>query len=571
MSKQIKKTQPVARTSAVNEARNTAPAAPKASGSFYTNPYFLLSAIVFLLYAGSIKFDFTELDDTIFIKDPQFVALHESFNHIGEIFTRGLFNATTDPYYRPLFSFSMMVNYSVSQTEIWSYHLFNILFHIGNVLLVYKLLCKILTDKYHALLLAGIYGVHPVLSQAVAWIPGRNDTILALFSFSFFLKIIDYSDEKKPMDLVWSIVLLLGAFFTKETAVFLPPVGFLILLLGRGKKPFERESLVQYGAWAGVFVFWFLVRRSIVGENSMGETGQLLADFMHRSPLVIQYLGKILFPFNLSVFPILEDTVYYFGFAAIAVIGFLLALSKQVNWKIVTLGFGIFIALLIPALLLPVKLNQQTFEHRLYLPIVGILIVMSETMLFKGVEQKKLLMGTGGVGIVFAFINLFIHQPNFRDAKTFWAAAARTSPNSAYANMMLAARTQDLPTSYVLFHKAYKLDSNEKYLNYYYGVMLQKQDSVLASGRYFLKEKKISNYYECDFYLSRYAMESHDTVGAISYMEEFRKKEPGNSMACNNLLLMYITARQVDKARNLASEMQAHGMQVPPQLIQALR
>ena len=35
---------------------------------------------------------------------------------------------------------------------------------------------------------------------------------------------------------------------------------------------------------------------------------------------------------------------------------------------------------------------------------------------------------------------------------------------------------------------AYQLNPNEKYLNYYYGVMMQHQDSMFESEKYFLKE-----------------------------------------------------------------------------------
>jgi hypothetical protein len=532
-------------------------------------PLLWLGLAAVLVYCSSCYFGLTELDDSIFIRD--FHAYNEDLAHLFTSFHRGLFDAVKDPYYRPLFMDSMILNNLAGEfgSNIGSYHVVNVLFHIIAVLLLYKLLIKLKVKELHAFLLCLLFSVHPVLSQAVAWIPGRNDTMLAIFVFSFLIFSIDYADKRKLSQLLLSALFLLLAYFTKETAVFAAPVAFVMLVFLRNKKWNERSNLVQYGVWAACFLLWFAVRASATIQTNIG-IAQVAHDFIPRLPLIIQYLGKIFFPFNLSVFPIQQDTVYYYGIAALLFLAAIIALNKERNLKVIFSGLGIFLLFLLPVLFVPARLNEQAFEHRLYLPVIGILLLLPQTTLLNNRLKEKQLLAAGiGVCGLFAVIN-FQHQRSFEDPLTFWTKAADSSPHSAFANMMLAARLDkdDIERSGALFRKAYQLNPNEKYLNFYMGVLLQKKDSVKESEPYLLAEKNASNYYECDFYLARVAMEKKDLNGAIAYLEAYLKKDVNNSSAHNNLLLLYRDTQQPAKGRAHIIEMQQAGLKVPKEIQQ---
>jgi len=533
-------------------------------------PLLWLALAAILVYIVSLSFGYTELDDSIFIRD--FQAYNEDLHNLLVSFQRGLFDAVKDPYYRPLFSDVMILNYQLSGTDILSYHAVNILLHMTAVLLVYKLLVRVQIKELTAFILALVFAVHPVLSQAVAWIPGRNDTLLAIFVLGFLIYAIDYSNNGKIKDLSLSAFFLLLAFFTKETAVFAPPVAFILLVFVLGKKWQDKRNLLLYAKWVGCYLVWFVARSLATTSSSGIASKEGISETFRRLPVIIQYLGKIFLPINLSVFPTQQDTSYYYGIFAIAVLVLIIALSKQRNMKIVLGSLGIFLLFLMPALLVPDRLNQQTFEHRLYLPIIGILLLLPQTVLFNNkLTNKQLFTCSVAICIVFAAINIY-HQQSFASPRAFWTQATETSPNSAYANMMLAARLDkdEVGRSEELFRKAYRLNPNEKYLNFYMGDMLQKHDSVAASEKYLLAEKKNSDYYLCDFLLARVAMEKKDYNGATNYLATYLKKDPKNSMANNNLLLLYMQTQQPDKARAQVRQMQQIGMQVPPTVLHQL-
>jgi hypothetical protein len=535
-------------------------------------PVLWLALAGLAVYFLTFFFGLTELDDSIFIRE--FHVYNEDLHNLVTSFQRGVFDAIKDPYYRPLFLDSMILNYHISGAgqNIMSYHIINVGLHIIAVVLLYKLFLKLGVKELHAFILTLIFAVHPVLSQAVAWIPGRNDTMLAVFALSFFLYTINYSNEGKSKDLGLAMLFLLLAFFTKETAVFVPPVAFVLLVVVLQKRWLDKQNITQYGMWLGAFLLWFIVRAAAIVHTKGLSPAALAADFVHRLPLIVQYIGKIFLPFNLSVFPIQEDTVYYFGIAAIVILAALIVLYKERNMRVLLGGLAVFMLFLLPVLIVPNKLNEQTFEHRLYLPMIGILLLLSQTALVNNsLKDKKLLTAGIGLAAVLGIINLR-HQRNFDSPIAFWSQAAETSPHSAYANMMLAARLDkdEFERSTQLFRKAMQLNPDEKYLNFYYGVMLQKKDSVMASEKYLLKEKNSSGYYECDFYLARVAMEKKDLSGAVAYLSAYLKNDPSNTIANTNLLLLYMDTNQPDKARVQVAAMRQLGMPVPPPIVQRL-
>lgn len=526
-------------------------------------PVLFLILAVIIVYFPSLKLGYTELDDSIFIKEQK--AYNEDLSNLLVSFERGVFNPTKDVYYRPLLLDSFILNYQVSGENISGWHVVNMLLHLLSVVLLFYLLKKIGLSELASLLLSLLFAVHPVLSQAVAWIPGRNDTMLAVFVFSYLITALKYSESKKLSLLLLQCVLLLAALFTKETAVFAAPVAWVLIVLVKKKKIFEQSNLIVYGGWLVTGLLWYFIRSQATLENDQLQLVTMLQTLPSRLIVLLQYLGKIFIPINLSVFPIVEDTPNIYGFIAVSILAVIIFFSKEKDWSLIFAGLAIYILFFIPALLVPSSLNDQDFEHRTYLPMTGILIALSETILLKNsVKPNQLLAGGIGLCLILSIININ-HQKNFKDAVTFWSAAVETAPHSAYANMMLGARLDkvDKRRADELILKAYSINPNEKYINYYMGVMKQDHDSILASETYFLKEISISDYYMCYFHLARVAFEKKDKPAAVSYLEKYLDRAPGDPQANNNLLLLYLETGKKDKAKARIELMKQYGIQIP--------
>lgn len=529
-------------------------------------PFLWLGLISFFIYAPSINHDLTELDDRIFIIDN--AAYNEDASNLVTSFSRGVFSDSSDTYYRPLLLNSFIINYKLSQTEIKGYHVVNILLHVIAVLLLFALLRTLIKKEQYALLLALLFAVHPALTQAVSWIPGRNDTLLAVFCFAFMLSALSYLEKKKLSFLILQFVFLLAAFFTKETALFIPPAFFVLLLTATSYKYRERAAIILFGTWIIVFVTWFVARSFATLETSPIQADQIFMNLFNRAPVLLQYFGKTLLPFNLSVFPMMKETSYVFGIISLLLVAALLYYSKERNNKVVVGGLAWFVILLLPALLLPGAINEQEFEQRLYLPIVGILLALSQSVLFNNLNYSKSITAVGIIAIVFTIINVN-QQQKFKDPVTFWTAAVQSTSNSAYATMMLGARIikTDPVEGEVLLHKAYRLDSTQKYINYHIGKMHIDKDSVSQAENYLLKELKISGYYEAYFHLSRIAFEKKQFEQSVKYMETYLMSDPLNQQAINNYLLLLFQQGDLVKARAFIKQKQMEGVVIPQEFI----
>lgn len=544
---------------------------PKPVAQTFTipRPLLWLSMAVLAVYLPSLSLGFTDLDDSIFIREMR--AYTSELSNLAVSFTRGVFDPVNDTYYRPMFLNAMILNYQLSGDHVAGYHLVNVLLHLTAVLLLFRLLEQLSVQRLHAFILALIFAVHPVLTQAVAWIPGRNDTLMAVFILGFLIQSFNYIRNGKPIALVYTCLLLSLAFFTKETALFAPAAAFILLIIVAGNQWNNKKMLVQYGVWIIAMVIYLSVRAMATIQSSAIAPAEMIQDFISRLPLLIQYLGKIFLPFNLSVFPVMEDTVYYYGILALLLLPVGILTAKEKNTRHILGGFLLFLLFLTPALLVPRSLNEQTFEHRLYLPLIGILLILPQTILFRNRLKPASLLSCFVAGCIVLSVLNYRHQQYFRDAFTFWEQAYTTSPHSAYAVMMYGARVQDQQEGFKLMREAYRLNPKEKYLNYYYGVMLQEQDSVLESEKYLLQEKNASGYYQCDFHLAKVAYYKKDLHQSAAYLAEFLEKDPGHRMANNNLLLLYIETGQKQQAQVQADRMEQVGLPVPTATRQQIR
>ena len=530
----------------------------------------ILSLVVLVIYFTSFSLGYTELDDSIFIRD--FHTYNENPGNLFTSFHRGVFSATNDEYYRPLFLDSILLNYQIGKESIMSYHIINVIIHLLAVLVLFKLLELLGFGRRISFFISLLFAVHPVLTQAVSWIPGRNDSMLGLFAFSAMFFSIKYSDNQKIKWLLLQIIFLLLSFFTKETAVFIPPAIFLLLVLLKNKKVFERTMIILYGSWIGVFAFWYWMRSQATVVTSSYQLSTMLQDFYGRLPVFIQYLGKIIFPFNLSVFPMQQDTSILLGMLALLTLAILLFLSKEKNWKIILAGAGFYIITLMPSLMVPKMFNEQEFEHRLYLPIVGILILLTQTAWFKNLKPQSLLVSVLVVAVIFSFINIQ-HQKSFASPIVFWRSAVTSSPSSAYAAMMYGAREMDSNkvSGEQWIRKAFRMDSDQKYINYYYGKMLCDHDSTAKAEPYLRKELRLTGFNDVNFLMAHVVFNKNEFDSAIYYLKTYLAADPSNLQGNNNLLMLYLQTGKKREAREQAARMQQQGLSVSNDLLKQIQ
>jgi protein O-mannosyl-transferase len=421
-----------------------------------------LAALVLVplaLYARVVTFDFVQADDTDLVRGN--ITFLQNLRNIPDTFARSYFEVEGQPsgrksYYRPLVIVSFMVDAQVRGADPRVYHLTNVLIHIAGVVLLFALLKRLGSEEVSALVLALVFAVHPANVQAVAWIPGRNDTLMAALALASLIALFHY---RRTTSVLW-LVLHVGAFaatlFTKESALALPIVVVLLAKAGpdpstssgspqarsRGERTKrvdrtrpERAERVEGRlgpvllADAVVAVVWFVMRRAALMGGDATDAPTLLAAFVANAKDLLLYAGKLILPAHLSVMPGLTRVDVALGAISLALLAWLLARLAP-RWRGVVIAW--ILLFLIPALLIP---GLPAYEHRLYFPLMGVIVGISRLSAWPTASRRSISMAVA-VGAVFGTLS-FAHAGVFRDRYTYWRSATTGTPYAGLAHVNL--------------------------------------------------------------------------------------------------------------------------------------
>jgi len=238
-----------------------------------------------------------------------------------------------------------------------------------------------------------LFAVHPLQTQPVNYIIQRVTILAGLFyiySTYFFIRV--NQSKSKVQKLLWGSLLVfssLAAFLSKENTFSLPAALVSVYLLFFWKKisikEFIQEKTSLFLVFLGVLAsgIWLVILKwpTIVFHTTNQRTpiGEYLTPtnyLMTQAVVITQYFRLTLLPINLSLdhyVPLVHSVLeprFIIGFVLIAA---LLKLAHSVRKTQPLISFAImwiFIALSVESSFMPIK--DVMFEHRMYLPLVGV-------------------------------------------------------------------------------------------------------------------------------------------------------------------------------------------------------
>jgi tetratricopeptide (TPR) repeat protein len=529
------------------------------------NPFLWIAGLGTLVYLWTVFFGFTYFDDNTLILDNLFFL--RNLANIPAAFVTDVFHVLHSPaaYYRPLLTVSFMFDSLISGSNPFFYHLTNVIVHIVTSCVVFIFMQRIKIKKEIAFLLSVIFAVHPVLSQAVAWIPARDDSLLTLFTLLSFIFFINFIDSGKIKNAVWHLVFLAAAVFTKESGLVIIPVIVFYYLLFEGKRLLSSKLSIAF-LWAGIVGIWFFLRTVALPEPikySLAEVGKSI--YMGLPALVLD-LGKVFFPFNLSVLTTLQDSTLVWGYAAVALIFLLIIFSKNKNYRLILFGAIWFLIFLLPTFIRPgTGYDLDFFEYRLYLPIIGLFIVLSEVSVVKkfNLSDRKSIWILGIIAAALIIIN-FTYISVYRDRLTFWQSAAITASSNSLAHKNLGAMyylTGNLDKAEVEYKKTLELNPAEAMVHNNLGLIYVARGDIKTAEDEYRKELEINPRY--DNALFNYGLLFYNEgkkEEAEKMWLEVLKVNPDYVDAIRNLFILYYQNNDKTKANLYYGELQKRGI-----------
>jgi len=343
--------------------------------------FLALVLLACLPYANTLFGSFVYDDNYQIVENPY---VH-SFRYLPKIFGTTVWSFQgaqgTTNYFRPMMSFGYLLSYQIAGPVPFSFHLASVILHTLVVLIVFCVLRRLSGERI-ALIAAGLFALHPIHTESVAWIAGVTDLELTLFyllALLFYLRLEDPSSEfgmRAAMCGTFAIALL-----SKEQAITLPVLATAFEHFYREDRETTsvRQKLSRYAPlWATVAVY-LAVRGILLGgvASIAARPGVSWYEIgLSALSLIGAYLWKLLWPVQLSAFYVfhksshLTDRSVLLGLLGLFLCGVVFALlwrrARMISFALV------FLFLPLGPVLNARWMSASVFAERyLYMPSVG--------------------------------------------------------------------------------------------------------------------------------------------------------------------------------------------------------
>lgn len=544
------------------------------------HPFLWIASLIFLVYSATLFFNIVYLDDNVLVVDHY--AFNKNLGNIPAAFEEDIFRTPQEKgsFYRPMLRLTFMLDAQLGQGAIiFMSHLTNLLLHILAACLLFILLIKLKIKKETALVFSLIFGIHPLTAGTVAFISGRNDSLLAVFIFPALWFLVDFLQTYRRKALFWHLTFFTLALLTKETAMVVPLIcaAYAVIFLGikRIRNNYKQYLYLIIG-WAGIFVMWLLIRSAVL-NNFIGNSDYHIPLSIYKNlPVLIPTVGKIFLPFDLSVFPILQDMAMLYGIIALVLLLTWLIFSQNKNYRLIIFGSAWFGLFLLPTLITPMDTTPNFSESRIYLPMLGFIFIflgMGRIRFFNFINKKIILILSLLLIIVFSSITIYRNK-YYKNKVNFWRNAVETSPNFAFNHNNLGAMyylDDNFDKAEVEFEKALALNSNEKMAHNNLGLIYLDRKEWKKAESEFKKELEINPGYDLALFNSGLL---YYQIGKKDEAENFWKKtlevNPNHPDAWRNLAILYYEKKDLAQAVEFAKEAYLRGVQLPSELVKLL-
>lgn len=403
------------------------------------------------VYAGTLANGLVYDDRFQVVENPWI----RDFRHVPAILTTGAweFEGSSSNYYRPVMHLVYLLTHAAVGLRPWGYHAVNVALHaLASVLvacLARRLLARAgLTGQAVPLsaTLAGLlFAVHPVHTEAVAWVAGVPELVFsACLLGALLLHLRGGAPAGRARDLGVA-GLYFVALMAKETAVVLPG----LLLAADAPASSDRTPpgtrARRYLAPLVAALAYAAIRLAVLpGVASLRRHPELSTwdVAINAFPLFAKYLAMLVLPAGLNAFHVLHPigslleprgAISLAATAAFAAVAILAARRRSPALA----GLALVALPLLPVLYIPVLGENSFAERYLYLPSAGPSVLVALGLAHLRAARpgwwRPAVALVAMLCAVWSGVTL-TRTRVWRDDYTLWTHTVRQSPDSAYAN-----------------------------------------------------------------------------------------------------------------------------------------
>ena len=398
----------------------------------------LFFCITILVYSPIFNGPFF-FDDNIFIEHNSYV---KSFD-IQKIYTSSTTagsGITGDNFYRPNAQTIYAFLFFTFGARPIMFHLVSIILHGLCGFLIFLLFSDLGIRGKYSLIAGLIFLLHPIQTQAVSYISGLSEPLMAAGILGALVIYIRGAVDKNGFG--WKrtlslLTLLVISLFSKENAVILSGLMLIIGMYLHKQKQLENTKSVIW-IWTSVTAISLLLlslRFTIFNftANLTGGFAISIYNNIYTSSLLVRLMTFISNIYHYVQFSLLPIELHYetpytaydtllsfagiFGLSVIFVLGYLAFRSLRYGKGVIFFTYSWFFISILPVSGI-IPTNAMYLEHWLYIPIVG--LIFSLVYFLQENEEKNLYIYAVIVVLVIYSVMTFVRNTYWADPIKFY-------------------------------------------------------------------------------------------------------------------------------------------------------
>jgi Flp pilus assembly protein TadD len=397
----------------------------------------LLVVATAAIYARVTGFAFINFDDPGYVIDNGHVL--SGLTRDGFVWA---FTTTRQANWHPLTWLSLQLDAEIGGASPRVYHTTNVALHAAGVVLLFLLFARMTGSLWRSALVAGLFAVHPLHVESVAWIAERKDVLSTALGLGACHLWLDALERPGFARRALAVSVYAASLLAKPMLVSLP----ILLLL------FDVWPLARVASWrrlivekAPLFVLAALSCAATFLAQSRGGVVRNLTQY----PLVaraanaavsyVLYLWKAVWPQDLALFypypygglPAWKVAAAVAGLSLITVA----CVRARARAPYLLVGWLWYLVTLVPVIGLVQVGSQSMADRYTYVPLIGPFVMLA----FALPERARRLATSGAVAALVALSVVAFRQAGYwRDSVTLFTRSIDVTKDNAVAENNLA-------------------------------------------------------------------------------------------------------------------------------------
>jgi len=405
--------------------------------------FLLILSCVVLVNLNTLNNPFLWDDNTLVVSNP----LIKGWHFLGKVFTSDLFYGSTtgSNFYRPMQTLSYLLDYQFWQLDPKGYHITNIFLHSFASFLVLLFTYFLVGNAAISFASSLLFAVCPVHTEAVSYISGRTDMLMAIFlllSFFLFIKKETAQGKRKITFFLLSLISFILGLLSKELAMVFPLAILSYLFYFARDKLKKTPYLIK-----NVLPFFIISMLFIILRLYFLEFATLRPPALTQFPFLLRitvlpkvlftYIGLLVFPVNLHMSRELIRPTTFLGFfiawfalgSLVVACSYLLRYKEKQKRRAFLLSW--FLIFILPQSGL-IAINAFVAEHFIYLSSISFFVAVSY-LLHKHLRKRLFKFS---LACLLVYYGLLTISSNFQwqDPVTFYGRIIKFSPGSFQAH-----------------------------------------------------------------------------------------------------------------------------------------